>query len=239
MSSSESDGKQVILRNDCVGLKENSLLSMVASKLDDGYEITLTPKEAKRLIVYLNSLKHGFSASVPLICTGEQCPYKKKCPLGENKTYPLGKGCPIEHVLTDIWFGQYAKDLEVDPDNKVDSSLVRDIVFWEILEKRATEELAKKPEIIRRNVAGFQDTNDGTKPIYREEMNQIVNFLEKAQKQKIKLMNALIATREAKAKDQTRIPHDPSTYAAELLKRANELQNKAELVRPIDAEVVG
>jgi hypothetical protein len=40
-------------------------------------------------------------------------------------------------------------------------------------------------------------------------------------------MNALIATREAKAKDASRIIADPSTYASKLLERARELTREA------------
>jgi hypothetical protein len=221
------EGKQITLRNTCEGLEEGSLLSKFAKKLQDGYELTLTPKEAKRLILYINTLKHGFSATVPMICTGEQCPYSAKCPLGTNNNYAIGKDCPVEGTLLEMWHADYVKELGVDPDSKVDGALVGDLVFWEILEKRATEELAKKPEILQKNVAGFQQTSDGLKPVYKDEMNQIVNFLEKAQRQKLKIMNALIATREAKAKDVSRIIADPSTYASKLLERARELTKKA------------
>ena len=233
----KKEEKQITLRNTCEGLEKDSVLSKFAEKLQDGYEITLTPKEVKRLLVYVNTLKHGFAAAVPLICTGEQCPYTLKCPLGMNNNYPLGKECPIETTLVDIWYNDYIKDLDVDPDNKVDTALVGDVVFWEILEKRATEELATKPEIIRKNLAGFQETSEGMKPIYKEDMNQIINFLEKAQRQKLKIMNALIATREAKAKDTSRIFADPSTYAAKLLDKARELQNKAADMGVVEAEI--
>jgi len=201
--------RQVTLKNTCEGLVEGSLLERFAKKLGDGTEITLTPKEAKRLVIYLNSLRHGFTATAPMICTAEQCPYSSKCPLGTNNTYPIGKECPIESSIIEMWYADYVKELGIDPDSKVDGALVGDLVFWEILEKRATEELAKKPEIIQKNLAGFQQTNEGLKPVYRDEMNQIVHFLEKAQKQKLKIMNALIATREAKAKDVNRVMADP------------------------------
>jgi len=230
--------KQIVLKNTCEGLEKDSILEKFARKLQDGFEITLTPKEIKRLIVYMNTMKHGFSAAVPVICTGEQCPYKDKCPLGMNNNYPFGKECPIESTLIDIWYQDYVKALDVNPDNKVDTSLVGDIVFWDILEKRATEELAKKPEILRKNVAGFQETKDGLKPIYKEEMNQIINFLEKAQRQKLKIMDALIATREAKSKDISRVVADPSTYASKLLDRARELTKKAEEMGVIEGEVI-
>lgn len=231
--------RQVTLKNTCEGLVEGSLLERFAKKLGDGTEITLTPKEAKRLVIYLNSLRHGFTATAPMICTAEQCPYSSKCPLGTNNTYPIGKECPIESSIIDMWYADYAKELGIDPDSKVDGALVGDLVFWEILEKRATEELAKKPEIIQKNLAGFQQTNDGLKPVYRDEMNQIVHFLEKAQKQKLKIMNALIATREAKAKDVNRIMADPSTHASKLLERARELTRMAADAGLIDVTPTG
>jgi hypothetical protein len=234
MSELEND-KQLTLRNTCEGLPADSLLARFAKKLQDGYEITLTPKEAKRLVLYLNTLKHGFAATAPMICMGEQCPYSAKCPLGTSNTYPIGKECPIEGTLLEMWYNDYVRELGVDPESKVDGALVGDLVFWEILEKRATEELSKKPEILQKNVAGFQNTPDGLKPVYKDEMNQIINFLEKAQRQKLKIMNALIATREAKAKDVNRVMADPSTYAAKLLERARELTRKAAEAGLVDA----
>jgi hypothetical protein len=225
--SSIPEDQQITLRNTCEGLQEGSLLEKFARKLQDGYEITLTPKEVKRLVLYINTLKHGFSATVPMICTGEQCPYCGKCPLSTNNHYPIGKDCPIEGTLLEMWHGDYIKELGIDPDSRVDGALVGELVFWDILSKRASEELAKKPEILQKNVAGFQQTAEGMVPVYKDEMNQIVNFLEKAGRQKLKIMNALIATREAKAKDASRIIADPSTYASKLLERARELTQKA------------
>jgi len=219
--------RQVTLKNTCEGLTEGSVLAKFAKRLGDGTEITLTPKEAKKLVMYLTALRHGFSASAPMICTAEQCPYSSKCPLGTNNSYPIGKECPLESTIIEMWYNDYVKELGIDPESKVDGALVGDLVFWEILEKRATEELAKKPEIIQKNLAGFTETKEGMKPFYRDEMNQIINFLEKAQRQKLKIMNALIATREAKAKDVNRVMADPSTYASKLLEKARELTRRA------------
>lgn len=232
------EDQQITLRNTCEGLDENSVLARFARKLQDGYELTLTPREVKKLVLYINTLKHGFAATVPMLCMGEQCPYSGKCPLGSNNNYPIGKDCPIEGTLREMWHNDYVTELGVDPESKVDGALVGDLVFWEILEKRATEELAKKPEILQKNVAGFQQTSEGMKPVYKDEMNQIVNFLEKAQRQKLKIMNALIATREAKAKDASRIIADPSTYAAKLLDKARDLTKKAAEMGMVEAEVV-
>jgi len=105
-----------------------------------------------------------------------------------------------------------------------------------MLAKRAVEELAVDPKIVKRSVAGFQQTNEGQKPIYKEEINQRLTFLEKAQRNKMKIMDSLIATREAKSKDTSRILHDPSTYAAKLLDKARELKEKAAKAGLVEVE---
>ena len=229
---------QLVLRNDTTGLEDNSVLAKFSKKMKDGYEVTLSPKEAKRLICYLNTLKTGFQAAMPILCIGEQCPYAKKCPLGENNNYPMGMDCPIEDTIKDVWYTQYADELELAEDSKIDSSLVQDLVFWEMLSKRATEELAIDPKILKRTVAGFQNTKDGLKPVYKDELNQRLTFLERAQKQKMKILDSLIATREAKSKDTSRMIHDPSSYAAKLLDKAKELTNKAAEHGMVEAESV-
>ena len=228
MSPSEVSDKQVTIRESMNTSDLNPVLSVFSRKMQDGTELTLTPTEQKKLVRYINSLRQGFVATTPMLCAGELCPYSKKCPLGTNNNYPIGKDCPIEGTLLEMWYADYVKELGVDPNSKVDAALIGDIVFWEMLEKRATEELSQNPKILQTNLAGFQNTPDGLKPVYKDEMNQIINFLEKAQRQKLKIMGALIATREAKAKDSNRVISDPSTYAAKLLEKARELTKKAE-----------
>ena len=232
------EDKQVTLRNNGGNLPEDSLLQKFANKFQEGYEITLTPKEAKRLVLYLNTIKTGFQACVPMICMGEQCPYNKKCPLGDNKNFPMGQDCPFEQIAREVWYHDYAENLNVTGESKVDEALVNDLVFWEVLQKRAAEELAANPKIVKKTVAGFQNTKEGLKPVFKDELNQVVTFLEKAQRQKLKIMDALIATREAKSKDTSRILSDPSTYAAKLLDKARELEKKAKEAGMVEGEVV-
>jgi hypothetical protein len=219
--------KQVTLRKNDNELEEGGVLAKFAEKMKEDYEVTLTPSEAKKLICYLNTLKTGFQAAMPIICLGEQCPYSKKCPLGANNSYPMGRDCPIESYLKESWYMEYVRDLEIQEGSRVDEALVQDLVLWDMLGKRALEELASDPKIVKQSVAGFQQTKDGMKPVYRDEVNQKLTFLEKAQRQKMKIMDSLIATREAKSKDTSRMIHDPSTYAAKLLDKARELKAKA------------
>jgi hypothetical protein len=237
MSNDSDIEKQITLSNNR-GLDETSVLGAFAAKMKDDYEVTLTPKEAKKLVCYLNTLKTGFQAAMPIICIGEQCPYAKKCPLGENNNYPMGQECPMESYLKEAWYADYVKDLEIQAGSKIDESLVQDLVLWDMLAKRALEELAVDPKIVKKSVAGFQQTNDGMKPIYKEEVNQRLTFLEKAQRNKMKIMDSLIATREAKSKDTSRMIHDPSTYAAKLLDKARELKEKAAQAGLVEVDAI-
>lgn len=221
------ENNQLVLRKDSVGLDADSILGKFASKMKEGYEITLTPKETRRLVNYINNLKTGFQAAVPMLCTGETCPFSKKCPLNENNNFPMGQECPVEDTIKEIWYNDYAKELEITGESKIDSSLVQDLVLWDMLSKRAVEELASDPKILKKTVAGFQNTKSGPQPIYKDEINQRLNFLERAQRNKMKIMESLIATREAKSKDTSRLIHDPSSYAAKLLDKAKELTDKA------------
>lgn len=221
------ENNQLVLSKGAVGLEEDSILAKFASKMKEGYEITLTPKETRRLVNYINNLKTGFQAAVPMLCTGEICPFSKKCPLNENNNFPMGQECPIEDTIKDIWYNDYAKELEISGESKIDSSLVQDLVLWDMLSKRAVEELASDPKILKKTVAGFQNTKTGPQPIYKDEINQRLNFLERAQRNKMKIMESLIATREAKSKDTSRLIHDPSSYAAKLLDKAKELTQAA------------
>ena len=75
MANKRDENNQLVLSKDAVGLDENTMLARFASKMKEGYEITLTPKETRRLVNYLNSLRTGFQAAVPMLCTGETCPF--------------------------------------------------------------------------------------------------------------------------------------------------------------------
>jgi hypothetical protein len=72
--------------------------------------------------------------------------------------------------------------------------------------------------------------------VYKDELNMRLTFLERAQKQKMKILDSLIATREAKSKDTSRMIHDPSSYAAKLLDKAKELTEKAAEHGMVEAE---
>ena len=90
----------------------------------------------------------------------------------------------------------YMHQLEVNPENLVEVSMVRDLVDQEVQYIRKTKLLAKE-HFIQENVIGVDQ--DG-QPIMKKELHLAVELEDKLHKRRKDLRNQLLATREAKAK---------------------------------------
>jgi hypothetical protein len=91
----------------------------------------------------------------------------------------------------------YMEQLEVNPQNLVEVSMVRDLVDQEVQYIRKTKLLAKE-HFIQENIIGI-DSNTG-EPIMKKELHLAVELEDKLHKRRKDLRNQLLATREAKAK---------------------------------------
>jgi hypothetical protein len=89
------------------------------------------------------------------------------------------------------------EQLEVNPQNLVEVSMVRDLVDQEVQYIRKTKLLAKE-HFIQENIIGI-DSNTG-EPIMKKELHLAVELEDKLHKRRKDLRNQLLATREAKAK---------------------------------------
>lgn len=145
----------------------------------------------------------------------------------------LVHNCPIEINLIDRWVRDYANELEVMPENIIDLAILKEMVMWKILEKRAGEELAKEPRIIHESVIGIDD--DGI-PVTKDMMNPIIVMMEKAGKMQAKLRESLLATRESKDKANSRKQIDLSAVA-EKVKAKIEAKKRALLGIPETIDV--
>ena len=83
------------------------------------------------------------------------------------------------------------------------------------------------PKNVRETVVGFDDEGE---PLVKEMMNPAILMLEKAGKMSQKLLEALIATREAKAKDKTRKQTSMSEISARVAKKIAEAKMKQGLL---------
>ncbi len=92
---------------------------------------------------------------------------------------------------------EYMEQLDVQPDNLVEVSMIRDLVDQEVQYLRKTKLLAKE-HFIQENVIGI-DSNTG-EPILKKELHLAVELEDKLHKRRKDLRNQLLATREAKAR---------------------------------------
>lgn len=141
-------------------------------------------------------VKMGMLSSIPMNCRASECAFAPSCPLLKEGLAPLNKPCPIEMSFVKQFFEDYVDELNVDVSRMVEVSLVRDLVDQEIQQIRKTW-ILRQEHFIQENVAGVD--SDGN-VITKKELHQAVDYEDRILKRKEKLRNALLATREAKAK---------------------------------------
>jgi hypothetical protein len=135
-------------------------------------------------------------SSIPMTCETYKCVFADTCPLLKENLAPAGKPCPIEMSIVSQFTSDYMHQLEVNPENLVEVSMVRDLVDQEVQYIRKTKLLAKE-HFIQENVIGVDQ--DG-QPIMKKELHLAVELEDKLHKRRKDLRNQLLATREAKAK---------------------------------------
>ena len=133
--------------------------------------------------------------------------------------------CPIELMLMDQWEEDYTDDLGIDKQSKVEVDMVRDMVEADLIDWRASHELAKGG-LFDWNAIGMSE--DG-KPIYRKEEAVAIGIKLKFKARKDRIREDLMATRKMRAKFGLAKTMDPSKFAAALQDRYNTIK---------DAEVV-
>jgi len=172
--------------------------------------------EGIRLATGMAKTKHGLYASVPIVCKGERCPYINTCALDLYGLVPEGERCPVEIAEVIKMFEEYVTELGIDPESRVDLGLLKELIDIEVTLMRADHMIADDPAIIKDIDVAI---NDRGQRITRPEIHKAYDLKDKLNKRKHEILRLLNSTRKDKASDLERIL-DPSTYAAELIKRA-------------------
>lgn len=141
-------------------------------------------------------VKTAMFAAIPMNCTGPRCPFASTCPLQQKDIAPIGKPCPLEGALISEFAQNYMEELNVDPDNLIEVSMVRDLVDQEVQYMRKTKVLAKE-YFIQENVMGVSQQGE---IILKKELHLAVELEDRLHRRKKELRNQLLATREARAK---------------------------------------
>src|SRR3990167_7961033 len=149
-------------------------------------------------------MQFGITGIAAMVCKAEQCPFYSRCPLNLNNIpLPVGKSCPVEEGLQQVWLEQFAQASGIDLSNINESAydmlLLNDLANYQLLETRAAMELADNPAIHLKEFVGYDAKGNA---IHTTEMNKIILFKEKMAKMKMKILRELIATRKSKSEEK-------------------------------------
>ena len=220
-------------KKEVIGEVGNTNLDHLKEFLPDG--TTLTKEEAITLKSYLSNVTHGFYARTPMRCLGnDECPYRLSCPLAEMDKAPIGKKCPLEQFQMEKWLVQYVEDLEVDTNSKTEMALIYELVKYDILEGRAMDYLSVNPSIVQEYKS--MPSKQGSTIIKIEEENKAFGVIEKSTNKRLKLLEALVATRESKIRNSDLRDKDPAQYIKNALAKVEEIVSTAKSANIINVE---
>ena len=154
--------------------------------------------EKKRAVELVRPQKTRTSmfSSIPMNCEATKCTFADTCPLLKENLAPKGNPCPIEMSIVAQFTAEYMEQLDVQSDNLVEVSMIRDLVDQEVQYIRKTKLLAKE-HFIQENIIGIDHEGQ---PIIKKELHLAVELEDRLHKRRKDLRNQLLATREAKAK---------------------------------------
>jgi hypothetical protein len=164
-------------------------------------------------------------SSIPMNCEAEKCVYASTCPLLKENVAPKNNPCPIEMSMVSQFTTEYLDQLDVNPNNLVEVSMVRDLVDQEVQYMRKTKLLAKE-HFIQENVIGIDQ--DG-QPILKKELHLAVELEDKLHKRRKDLRNQLLATREAKAK-VGQVQLDTAQAISDIINKVQSIENQREKI---------
>jgi hypothetical protein len=181
-------------------------------------------KEAINVARRLRNTKHGLYASVPIICKGDECPYKENCYFWLNGDAPVSEKCPIEIAAIEDLFERYCKDLNINPEDMkqtVDALMVKELVDIDVALLRCDSKMAINADFIIENVVSVTDSGNA---VYRQELHPMLEYKERLRASKYKTLQLLNSTRKDKEGSKIHIELDPSEKAAEMMRLKRDLE---------------
>lgn len=222
---------------------KSKYFNLLSQSLDDYSDIEFTHEEAKRFQSHITHLSTGASATVPVLCAGDACPWRTRCPLWEMGKAPLGRQCLIELNIIKNAQLRYLEEYEVNPDNFTEWTMINQLAEVEVMLWRINQNLATDPKLASGTVeqtVGFDQ--QGTQ-ITRQEVSHFFELQDRLNTRKNKIVKMLVGDRQEKYKREAalkkRETDDPSSKMANLRDEMDSLQrelNKAREALPIEGE---
>ena len=197
----------------------------------DKFEVT--PEQREEVLKTYRRYSTGLSATVPLYCSGINCPFADTCPYEQQGIAPEGEPCKVEYDMGIFYTRQFMEEFDVDPNNYTEVILISELVELLIYETRTNKILAKAENAEFTKLVPVL-TAAGDK-VEEERIHNAWLIKERIKTRRMKILEALTATRKEKLKAAKML--DDSDKAAtvtrtlvDLKKRLDELKNPAEEV---------
>lgn len=201
-------------------------------------DISFTEDEARRVSMAMRQMTTGINASVPMICKGPECPFASTCPYVRENKAPIGRPCLVEAQLIDHWTREYIEEFDVDMSNLTEVYMIAELAEYNIYEKRVTQHLAEDHQSLMQKVVTSVDYAGNE--IVNDEISRAWELKERIKKSRMKVLEALMATRKEKVK--LTVSSSTGSSAAEqmsdLKKKLEEIKGVIGKMEPIEASIV-
>ena len=211
-SISQKRAEEVLTR------KKDSQLQQLEATIPSTWKLSKKGMDAVRTSMTMMSTTHGLYASIPMMCKGEECIYATLFPELHEGLDAEGERCPVEIALILTKYDAYVKELNIEPEDAVDISILRDVIDYEVQIMRAENKMAIEGDFVKEVIVSVQE--NGT-PIMQEQITKSAEYKDKMQVKRNRALELLNSTRKDKAGTKLTMVMDPSTYARDLLKRAS------------------
>lgn len=185
------------------------LLQSQPTKYEQWFE-SLAAQKKERIVHKSNSIRHGLTHISPLNCLGpKRCPFFNACPIpedparpGPDSDYPINMPCVLESNYVAQKVVDYMKQLQVDPEDPVEMSLINELAMVDLMKNRAVmvisngDSLGQGRDLLA--IDEFVDAEGNTRNSIRA--HPAVDILDKLEKRRIKLLDKFLATRESRIK---------------------------------------
>ncbi len=178
--------------------KQEFLKAFEATYKDDYLPEEYSDKKKKRIMEEMSpgKIRSLMFTSIPMVCKNDKCMFAQSCPLFKEDLAPTGLPCPYEAGMVKNLMADYMDQLDVEPDNGIELSMIRDMVDEEIQYFRKTRILSRE-DFIQENVVGVDADGE---PVLRKELHLAVDLEDKLHKRRQVLRKEFLASREAKSK---------------------------------------